>query len=127
MADESCSSRVPARAANRCMVRPSGNPFETSRFDALTEHAVAAAIERDFRQRKVGVGDGLAVELHVVAARAHDRCRCVCIHGQAPQAQIELGRILKMNRRYALIALDRHHECADFPGCHLALITRIAQ
>ena len=32
-----------------------------------------------------------------------------------------------MNRRYALIALDRHHECVDFPGCYLVLITRTAQ
>jgi hypothetical protein len=32
-----------------------------------------------------------------------------------------------MNRWYALIALDRHHECADFPDCHLARITRTAQ
>jgi hypothetical protein len=32
-----------------------------------------------------------------------------------------------MNRRYALIALDRHHECADFPGCYLVLLTLIAQ
>ena len=30
-----------------------------------------------------------------------------------------------MNRRYALIALDHHHECADFSGCHLALFTRL--
>jgi hypothetical protein len=39
-----------------------------------------------------------------------------------PQAQIELGGILKMNRRYALIALDRGHEWAEFPGCHLACL-----
>jgi hypothetical protein len=32
-----------------------------------------------------------------------------------------------MNRRYALIALDRRHECADFPGCDLALRTPTAQ
>jgi hypothetical protein len=32
-----------------------------------------------------------------------------------------------MNRRYALIALDRHHDCADFPGCYLVLLTLIAQ
>ena len=32
-----------------------------------------------------------------------------------------------MNRRYALIALDRGHECADFPGCDLALLTLTAQ
>src|SRR5215471_14765266 len=30
--------------------------------------------------------------------------------------------IPKANRRYALIALDRHHECADFLGCHLACL-----
>jgi hypothetical protein len=32
-----------------------------------------------------------------------------------------------MNRWYALIALDRPHECADFPGCHLVLLTLTAQ
>ena len=36
-------------------------------------------------------------------------------------------RIPKMNRRYALIALDRRHECADFPGCYLVLLTLTAQ
>jgi hypothetical protein len=28
-----------------------------------------------------------------------------------------------MNRRYALIALDRDHECVDFSDCYLILLT----
>jgi hypothetical protein len=32
-----------------------------------------------------------------------------------------------MNRRYALIALDRDHECVDFSDCYLILLTLTAQ
>ena len=44
-----------------------------------------------------------------------------------PAGTSGIGGIPKMNRRYALIALDRHHECADFPGCYLIQLTLTAQ
>jgi hypothetical protein len=47
---------------------------EDDPIDAISQNAVTAAIERYFWERKVGIGDGLAVKLSVVAVRAHDRC-----------------------------------------------------
>jgi hypothetical protein len=51
-----------------------------------------------------------------------DALRDACAAGTSGAWEIP-----KVNRRYALIALDRDHECVDFSGCYLILFTLTAQ
>jgi hypothetical protein len=64
----------------------------------------------------------------MVCHQLDGRALCpTCREMPVPQAQMALGEIPKANRRYALIALDRAYECADFSGCYLILLTLTAQ